>query len=430
VSTLESVGIVGTGIAGLGAAWNLRDTCEVTLFDGSTYAGGHSNTVTVQEPDRDVPIDTGFMVFNEVTYPLLTALFRELDVETMPTSMSFGVQHRATGIEYCGSSLGQLFAQRRNVFRPRFLRLLTGISRFNREAHEALASNTWDRETLESYALARGYGEDFLRLYLLPMAGAVWSTPFDRARDFPALTLLRFFRNHGLLGGLSGHHPWLTVRGGARTYVEKMTRPFRDRIQLGNPVTRIERHTGGVTLRLADGESRTFDRVVIACHADDALRLLAQPTEEETRLLRAFRYQKNVATLHTDASPMPANRRAWAAWTVRVDEKDADASTIYWMNELQNVSDRRNYFVSIDDPGLIRDESILETIVYHHPLFDRSAVELQPELPSLNAISSEQTTFYCGAWFGYGFHEDGYRSGLDAAAAVRSAIARRREAAA
>jgi uncharacterized protein len=422
----ESIGIVGTGIAGLGAAWLLQDDCDVTLFDGNHYAGGHTNTITIRERDRDVPVDTGFMVFNEVTYPNLTALFRTLDVETMPASMSFGVQHRASGIEYCGSSVDQLFAQRRNLLRPRFLRFLSTVTRFNAEARAAIESHAFDDHTLAGYAQARNYGEDFLRFYLLPMAGAVWSAPFDRVRDFPALTLLRFFDNHGLLGGLEGHHPWLTVRGGAKTYVEKLTRRFRDRIHLGTPVTRVDRD-GGV--RLADGSRATFDRVILACHADEALALLAQPSEEEARLLSAFRYQRNVATLHTDPAPMPRARRAWASWNVRVDERDAAATTIYWMNSLQRVSDREQYFVSIDDPGLIAPEKILRTIRYSHPLFDRAAVAAQRELPQLNATSPHQTTFFCGSYFGYGFHEDAYTSAIRVADAVLLA-ARQKEAAA
>ncbi len=429
MSRRESIGIVGTGIAGLGAAWLLADEFEVTLFDGNLHAGGHTNTVTVREQDRELPIDTGFMVFNEVTYPNLTALFRELGVEVMPAPMSFGVQHRASGIEYCGSSVDQLFAQRRNLLRPRYLRFLATVRRFNRDAHEAIRTHAFDELTLAEYAQARGYGEDFLRFYLLPMAGAVWSTPFDRVRDFPAITLLRFFQNHGLLGGLEGHHPWLTVRGGAKTYVEKLTRGFRERIHLNTAAVRVEPVADGVSIRLADGSRATFDRVILACHADDALALLAQPSQDETRLLSAFRYQQNSATLHTDSAPMPRARRAWASWNVRIDERDAATTTIYWMNSLQGVSDRENYFVSIDDPGLIAPEKVLRTISYHHPLFDRDAVAAQRELPRLNASSPDQTTFFCGSYFGYGFHEDAYTSAIRVAEAVRAA-ARQKEVAA
>lgn len=425
---MTSIAIVGSGIAGLGCGYLLHSDFEVTLFDGNHYAGGHSHTVVVDEEGRPVPIDTGFMVFNEVTYPNLTRLFARLGVETRPTSMSFGVQHRPSGIEYCGSSVGQLFAQRRNLVRPRFLRMLLQVDRFHRQAHAALAGSIGEQMTLQEYADLHRYGDDFLRFYLLPMAGAVWSTPFEEARRFPALTLLRFFRNHGLLGGLKGHHPWLTVAGGARSYVEKMTRGFTDRIVLGNAVRGVERNATGVTLVLADGERRRFDKVILACHADEALALLTEPTAGERRLLAPFRYQRNVATLHTDPAPMPRSRRAWASWNVRVQEQPGQgpdgtwrASTIYWMNSLQQVSAARDYFVSIDDPGLIDPTRVLKTLIYHHPLFTAEAVAAQRELPSLNALGPDQNTYFCGSYFRYGFHEDGFTSAIEVSRAVASA---------
>lgn len=423
---MKRLAIIGTGIAGLGCARALHRHADVRLFDRNDSTGGHTNTVTVDEEGRPIPIDTGFMVFNEVTYPHLTRLFTDLGVETMPTEMSFGVQHLPTGIEYAGGSLGQLFARRRNLLDPRFLRALYQIRRFNMEAHAALESGSFERKTLQEYVDARGYGEDFLRLYLLPMSSAVWSTPFDGVREFPAMTLLRFFRNHGLLGGLRGQHQWWTVKGGAKTYVEKMTRGFRDRIHLGNGVTRVERGPSGATLRFADGSSARFEKVIFACHADQALRMLADPTPDERRLLGAFRYQRNVATLHTDPAPMPKRRRAWASWNYRLDEVDSAvrATTIYWMNSLQKVSDRRDYFVSIDDPGLIDPSRVLKTIEYHHPVFTLAAIDAQRELPSLNRRSSDQSTYYCGSYFRHGFHEDAYVSGLDAAAAVLEGVER------
>ena len=292
------------------------------------------------------------------------------------------------------------------------------------------------RTTLQEYVDARGYGEDFLRLYLLPMSSAVWSTPFDEVRAFPAMTLLRFFRNHGLLGGLSGQHPWLTVKGGAKTYVEKMTRGFRDQIHLGNGVIRVDRTPSGATLRFADGSSRLFDKVVFACHADEALAMLGEPTPDERRLLGPFRYQKNIATLHTDPAPMPRRRRAWASWNYRIDEVRSDgspsvrATTIYWMNSLQKVSDRRDYFVSIDDPGLIDPARELKTINYHHPVFTLAAVDAQRELPSLNQISPDQTTYFCGSYFRHGFHEDAFTSAIEASRAVVVSSAAASEAAA
>lgn len=421
---MTNIAVIGTGIAGLGCGYLLHRRFEVSLFDGNGYAGGHTNTIAVDRDGEVVPVDTGFMVFNEVTYPRLTRLFTRLGVETVPTSMSFGVQHRGAGIEYCGSSVDQLFAQRRNLVRPRFLGMLRQITRFNREAREALADSRFAGVTLEQYAQVRGYGPSFRDLYLLPMAGAVWSTPFEDVRHFPATTLLRFFDNHGLLGGLEGHHPWLTVRGGAKRYVEAMTRDFRERIELGNAVRHVERDRGGVTLSFAHGERRRFDQVIFACHADEALALLTNPTSEERRLLSPFRYQRNVALLHTDPAPMPRARKAWASWNVRVAE-DGDgrsrATTIYWMNSLQHLSPRQDYFVSIDDPGLVDPQRVLRTIVYHHPLFNLETSRLQPELASLNRMGERQRTYYCGSYFGFGFHEDGFASAIEASRAVASA---------
>jgi uncharacterized protein len=412
---MKRIAIVGSGIAGLGCAYLLQHDFEVSVFDRNDYAGGHTNTVTVDEDGRPVPIDTGFMVFNHVTYPHLTRLFRDLDVATKPTAMSFGVQHIPTGIEYAGGSVSQLFARRRNLLDPRFLSAIYQIDRFNKEATAAIESGSWEEVTLQAYVDARGYGENFLRFYLLPMASAVWSTPFDQVREFPALTLLRFFRNHGLLGGLSGQHQWWTVTGGAKSYVEKMTRGFRDRIHLGNGVVRVDREPTGATLRLADGSTRSFDKVIFACHADEALAMLAKPTPDEQRLLRPFGYQQNIATLHTDRTPMPRRRRAWASWNYRVDEtsRGVSATTIYWMNSLQGVSDVRDYFVSIDDPGLIDPRHVLKTIVYHHPVFTLATTAAQRELPSLNTIDSQQTTYFCGSYFRHGFHEDAFASAVE-----------------
>ncbi|MGZ7039526.1 MAG: NAD(P)/FAD-dependent oxidoreductase, partial [Thermoanaerobaculia bacterium] len=408
--------IIGTGIAGLGCGYFLHRDFDVSLFDRNDYAGGHSNTITVDENGRAVPIDTGFMVFNGVTYPNLSRLFAELGVETMPSAMSFGVQHLASGIEYCGSSVSQLFAQRRNLVRPRFLNALRHISRFNADALRALAEGAEPSDTLEQYCVKCGYSADLLELYLLPIASAIWSTPFDDVRDFPIATLLRFFRNHGLLGGLSGHHQWLTVKGGSKTYVDKMTQPFRGNVHLGNRITRVTRSSHRVTLRFADGASAAFDKVIFACHADEALAMLGDPTADERRLLGAFPYEENVATLHTDPAPMPRSRRAWASWNYRLD--GSRASTIYWMNSLQRVSDRRDYFVSINDPGLIDPARTLKTIVYHHPVFTMRGIEAQRELPSLNEISDSQTTYFCGSYFRYGFHEDAFASAIAASRAV------------
>lgn len=404
----------------MGCAYFLHERFDLTLYEQNDYAGGHTNTVTVDEYGQTVPIDTGFMVFNHVTYPNLTRLFRELDVETKPTNMSFSVQHTPTGLEYNGGSLNLLFGQRRNLLRPRHWRMLAQINRFNAEAVPALEDPRFTDWNLRDYVAERGYGEDMLQLYLVPMASAVWSTPPEKMLDFPAITLLRFWHNHGFLG-LHTQHPWFTVTGGAKSYVKKITEPFRERVQLKNAATRIKRVGDKARVTTNNGGTREFDKVILACHADQALALLADPSETEARLLRNFRYQPNTATLHSDSSLMPATRRCWASWNYRIDA-GADGqvlpTTHYWMNSLQGVSRHRNYFVSLNSHDRIAPEKVLHHIEYEHPIFDLAAIRAQKELPGLNRISRDQKTYYAGAWFKYGFHEDGFTSALECARTI------------
>ncbi|MEP7344737.1 MAG: FAD-dependent oxidoreductase [Gemmatimonadaceae bacterium] len=417
---MKSLAIIGTGIAGLGAAHFLHKRFDLTLYEQNDYPGGHSNTITVDEEGRSVPIDTGFMVFNHVTYPNLTRLFSELGVQTRPTSMSFSVQHTPSGLEYNGSSVNQLFGQRRNLVNPRHWRMLLSVNRFNREAVRALDEPRWANHAIGEYVSERGYGDDMLNRFLVPMGSAVWSTPPDKMLDFPAVTLLRFWHNHGFLG-MDTQHPWYTVVNGAKSYVTKITEPFRGRIQVKNRAVRVERRGGVVRIATQSGGVREFDKVILACHADQALALLVDPTEMERRLLGAFQFQTNTATLHSDASLMPRTRRCWASWNYRIDEaRDGGVvpSTHYWMNSLQGVSRRKDYFVSLNSHDRIAPGEVLKRIEYEHPLFDSAAVAAQRELPSLNQIGPEQTTYYAGAWFKYGFHEDGFTSGLDCARAV------------
>jgi predicted NAD/FAD-binding protein len=360
------------------------------------------------------------MVYNEVTYPNLTRLFRDLAVETKPSCMSFSVQHVPSGLEYCGSSLNQLFSQRRNICNGRFIRMLLQISRFNRDAVEALQHSEVDGQTLGEYASARGYGQDFLDCYLLPMSSAIWSTPAAGMLEFPASTLLRFFHNHGFLG-MYTQHPWRTVSGGSHSYVAKLVAPFRQKIRLKQRVARVIRGSAGVKVVTESRESENYDGVILACHADQALELLDNPTPRERRLLGKFRYQPNRATLHTDAAVMPRTQRAWASWNYRMDASgpgSADeagamrASTIYWMNRLQGVSESENYFVSINDPGLVDPQKILNIIDYEHPIFTLDAIQAQNDLPKLNRVEPDNGVFFCGSYFKYGFHEDALNSAL------------------
>ena len=410
---MKRLAIIGTGIAGLGCAHFLHRRFDLTLYEKNDYAGGHTNTVTVAEADRPVPIDTGFMVFNEVTYPNLTRLFRELGVATKPTDMSFSVQHRPSGLEFCGSSLNHIFGQRKNLFRPRFWKMIWQINRFNTEAIEALASASFQPLTLGEYVRARRYGDDFLDYYLVPMSSAVWSTPPERMLEFPAVTLLRFFHNHGFLG-LHTQHPWFTVVNGAQSYVEKITAPFREKIRLRRAATSVRRTSGRVNVTDAAGATESFDHVIFASHADETLPLLADADAPERELLGEFKYQPNSAWLHTDASVMPKTRRCWSAWNYRIDRNDAGKtvpSTVYWMNRLQGVSDRQNYFVSINGEHSVNPDLVLKRIQYEHPLFSLGAIRAQQSLPRLNERRSN--VFFCGSYFRYGFHEDAFTSALE-----------------
>jgi predicted NAD/FAD-binding protein len=413
---MSRLAIIGSGIAGLGCAHFLHRRHELTIFEQNDYPGGHTNTVDVPEGERRLPVDTGFMVFNRATYPLLTRLFERLDVRVKAAPMSFSVRHAGSGLEFCGSSLNHLFAQRRNLLRPRFYRMLASIARFNREAVAALDRAETRELTLGEYVRRGGYGQDFFDLYLVPMSSAVWSTPPALMLEFPAATLLRFFANHGFLG-LDTQHPWLTVDGGARSYVEKISAPWRDRIRLRQRVALVRRGPAGVSVLTTDGTSETFDHVILACHGDQALRLLAGPTPEEFRLLGEFHYQPNVATVHTDATVMPRTRLAWSSWNYEIARDAAggvSAATHYWMNSLQGVSDRENYFVSINRPEGVDPAKVIRTIAYEHPLFSLGAIRAQADLPGLNAAARGTTeTYFAGSYFRYGFHEDGLLSAFN-----------------
>jgi len=418
---MPTVAIIGSGIAGLSCAWFLRHDYDVTVFESDAHIGGHANTVWVDEGDRKVPVDTGFMVFNQVTYPHLTRLFRLLDVPIKPTDMSFSVRHGPRVVEYRGSDFNTLFAQRRNLFRPSYYRLLWQIDRFNREAVAALEDPSIDDVTLAEYVAWRGYGADFLQLYLVPMSSAVWSTPPEKMLRFPAATLLRFFHNHGFLG-MHTQHPWWTIEGGSRAYVERLTADFQRRIFTRCPVHRVRRTNLGVTVETPGG-SGNYDHVIFACHPPAALKLLGdEASDSERRVLSAFKYQANAATLHTDVSVMPRRQLAWSAWNYRVEAAGdpraplppVTVSTHYWMNRLQGVSDRQQYFVSLNADRLIDASRVLCQLRYEHPLFDLGARRAQGEIGELNRQALLGTwTFFAGAWQCYGFHEDGIASAVE-----------------
>jgi len=405
--TMKTLAIIGTGIAGMACGYHLQKRFDLTVYEKNDYVGGHTNTVEVEEAGKRLPIDTGFMVYNEVTYPHLVQLFKELGVRTKPTSMSFSVQYKPTGLEFCGSGMKGLFAQRRNLFRPSYWVLLSEINRFNKQAIEVLVDPRFAKMTLRDYARVRAYSTNFLDQYLIPMSSAVWSTPPSEMLDFPAVSLVQFFKNHGFLG-LDTQHPWYTVEGGSREYQKRLTEGFRDRIRVSTPATRVARRDGKVWVTDASGQTAAYDLAILASHADESLALLESPTENEKRLLSLFHYQENIATLHTDSSVMPKTRAAWSSWNYRTDANGS--TTIYWMNSLQGVSDQEDYFVSIGDPKPINASKIRMTLNYTHPIFSVAAMRAQKELPMLNEGGP---VYFCGSYFRYGFHEDALVSALD-----------------
>ncbi len=410
---MEKMAIIGTGIAGMGAADLLRHKYDITVFEQNDYIGGHTNTITVDEDGKDIFIDTGFMVFNYNTYPFLSNLFKMIGAPVKKSDMSFSVQHVASGLEYCGSGLSGVFAQRKNIFNPRFIKMLLQVQRFNKDAVKILDDERYADWSLGKFIKEFRYSEDMLWKYLVPMSAAVWSAPMDKMLDFPAITLIRFFKNHGFLG-LNTQHQWYTLEQGSQSYREILIRPFKDRIQVGNGAKKVDRLNKGAVVHAVNG-SYEFDKVVFACHGDRALKLLGDPTTDEARLLKNFKYQVNTATVHTDSSIMPKNKKTWSSWNYRIEEHAGRRvpTTIYWMNSLQNVSDKKDYFVSINAvPGSVDKNMILKEIAYEHPLFDVPAIQAQGELHLLNETGP---LYYCGSYFKYGFHEDAYASAVKVA---------------
>lgn len=408
----ETLAVIGTGIAGMAAAWLLKDDYDIQVYEKEDWVGGHTNTVTVDEGGKHVPIDTGFMVYNEATYPLLTRLFARLGVETMETDMSFGIRHNPAALEYSSNGFFGLFAQRWNLVNPGHWKFLREILRFNREAPEVLKDKRGEDISLKEFVSEGRYHQSFVQNYLVPMASAIWSTPPGTMLDIPAVTLVRFFQNHGLLKA-KGHLPWRTVKGGSQQYRKKLIASFEDRIFMQRPVTRVVLEKDRVAVIDKDGYREHFDRVLIATHADQALAMRINATTLERRILGAFKYSKNRVMLHTDARVMPRRKDAWASWNYRVDSIDGidKASTHYWMNRLQKVSRQVNYFVTVNDPGIVNHEKLLRIFTYEHPTFTTTAIRAQKDLEQLN---QDGPIVYAGSYFRYGFHEDALMSAVGA----------------
>lgn len=403
--------VVGAGISGLAAAWLLARRHRVTLYEADGRLGGHSHTVDVVVDGTPVAVDTGFIVYNEPAYPNLTALFAHLGVATQPAEMSFAVSLDEGALEYSGSGLAGLFAQRRNAVSPRFWSMLRDLARFYREAPRDAAHA--GLLPLDDYLRANGYGRAFREDHLYPMAAAIWSTPAAQVGRYPTEAFVRFCENHHLLT-LGARPAWRTVQGGSREYVRKLAAAIGD-VRTGEAALALRRGADGVTVVTGAGPRR-HDHVVLACHADQALRLLGDASAAERDVLGAFAYSRNVAVLHSDPALMPRRRAAWSSWNYLADRRRADAlSVTYWMNRLQGIDPRRPLFLTLNPARAPRPELLHRSEVYEHPLFDAAAIRAQDRLWSLQGA---RRTWFCGAYFGAGFHEDGLQAGLAVAEAL------------
>ena len=411
----KHIAIIGTGISGLSAAYMLHPHHAITVYEKNAYLGGHSRTLDVATPEGMIAVDTGFIVFNYRNYPLLTGLFHHLGVPVVKSDMSFGASINHGWLEYGTQHLSNLFAQRCNLFRPDFWRMISDILRFNKQAKAFLTSDPSISlgECLERLKM----GDWFREYYLLAMGGAIWSTPLCDMLHFPAASFIRFFENHGLLT-VNDQPQWYTVQGGSREYVKRLSAPFQDRIQLHAPVAKVIREAQGVRVIDAQGNHATYDEVVFACHADQALAMIDSPLSEENRILSAFHYQPNRAVLHSDVSFMPKRKKAWASW-VYLSEGTHDTrpqvSLSYWMNKLQPLATRQPIIVTLNpgrepDPALVHNDHWFE-----HPLFDEAAIRAQSEIQT---IQGKDRLWFCGAYQRYGFHEDGIGSAVAMAQAM------------
>ncbi len=410
----KRIAVVGSGIAGLSAAWLLARTHDVTLYEADSRVGGHSNTVDAPSPNAPVAVDTGFIVYNEGNYPNLSALFRHLDVPVKPAMMSFAVSIDDGAFEYCSQGLGALFAQKRNYASPKFWRMIGDVLRFQKEAPRDLPALERSNESLDAYLTRKGFGDLFREAHLMPQAAAIWSCTMGQMADYPAASFVRFYMNHNLLK-LDLRPTWRTVDGGSRAYVSRMVADFGGRIELNARIAGVVRGLDGAALRFEDGRLERFDAIILATHSDQALKLLEAPSAEERDLLGAIAYRPNRVVLHRDVSLMPKRRKAWAAWThLGYSDRAGEGGVTYWMNELQSLPGPP-LFVSLNpakepDPSLVLGEWD-----YEHPVFDARAVEAQK---SLWTLQGRRNVWFAGAWFGSGFHEDGIQAGLAAAEAA------------
>jgi predicted NAD/FAD-binding protein len=415
------IAVIGSGISGLSCAHYLSAAHEVTVFEASSRVGGHTATVDVQLGPRSYAIDTGFIVFNDWTYPNFIALMKELGVPSKATCMGFSVHDDKTGLEYSGTNLNTLFAQRGNLLSPRFLRMVRDILRFNKQSVADLESGKVDNsETLGSYLQRNRYSEAFQRQYLVAMGSAIWSADCDTILDFPLSFFLRFFRNHGLLS-VSDRPQWRVIEGGSREYLRALCQRFEKRIHTKSPVQGILRENQQVHLEMADGRKLAFDQVVIATHSDQALAMLDRPSDAEREILGALPYQANDVVLHTDIRMLPRNRKTWSSWNYNLGENQQRAVVTYNMNILQGLDAPETFCVTLNNTAAINPHKILGRFNYSHPVFSLEGIAAQGRWAEINGANN---TWYCGAYWENGFHEDGVVSALRVAEGISASGAR------
>ena len=410
------VAVIGTGISGLTSAYLLHKSCDIHLFEAADRIGGHTATVDVNYLGRDYAIDTGFIVYNDWTYPNFIKLMDRLGIESQPTEMSFSVSCRNTGLEYGGNNVNSLFAQRRNIANIPYLRMLMNIIRFNKEAIRDLESgNIAESITLAQYLQANGYGELFASHYLVPMGSAIWSATLQSMLQFPLLFFVRFFKNHGLLS-VSNRPQWRVLKGGSRAYLKPLSAPFADRIQLNSKIEHVQRESDRVVITFVGGHSQIFDQVIFACHSDQALALLADASEQELDVLGAIPYRNNEVTLHTDSTILPAAKAAWSSWNYHLGKKsDKPPALSYNMNILQGIESDTTFVVTLNASELVDKNKILAQFNYAHPVFSLKAIAAQARWQEINGVNK---TWFCGAYWQNGFHEDGCVSGIRVAKAL------------
>ncbi len=402
------IAVIGSGISGLTSAFLLSKKYEVSLYEKNNYVGGHTHTHEIYENDKKINVDSGFIVYNENTYPNFMKLLNILKIESQHTKMGFSVKSDYEDFEYAGNSVNSIFAQKSNILRPNFLKMIYQILRFNKVSKNEF-NNIDENVTLNDFLIKFSFSEKFINHYIIPMGAAIWSTSPQKMLNIPAKFFIRFFNNHGLLE-VTNRPQWWVIKNGSFQYVKKIIKPFEKNIFLNCKVNSIIRKNNQVKIKFDKGE-KIFDHVIIATHSDQALNLLSDPTDNENKILGAIKYQKNIALIHTDQSILPRRKIAWSSWNYLLNESQDDFVTLtYNMNILQTLKSKKVYCVTINNTTSIDDRKIIKKIKYHHPLFDILSVKAQQQK---NKICGQNNTYFCGAYWGYGFHEDGVNSALD-----------------